>query len=497
VNLKQSLNINSNPKVLFIYLQQDYYSISPATRTHDGAVMTPTVFSDTASIQNVTCRPLLGLQYLAGSAASIGVESAILDRRIIEFNEETLAEYVDNSDVMLVGFYTSFAHTDSNCVFIKKLKTLTNVPIIVGGPGYTEGDILLRSGADLVCNGEGEDVIKVVIKEFLKGDPDWTTVAGISYVKEGEIVNKGMSPQISNLDEVAFPIRNDFDISSYKDYLIPGFRLPYITMFTNRGCPHACIYCDSPNLWQKEVRHRSPDNVLEEIDIAVKRWGVRYIDFVDDVFGINHKWLEEFCSKLAERKYDLKYKALMNPSTFGKKQEKAFALLAKSGCNVVGMGMQSADDDMLNFLDRKSDTPERLINAITHANKNEILTFVSFIVGFPNESDTIPQQIIDLARKAQPLLIDCYPLVTLKGTKLDDMLESGDAKLPHSFNERKNRAIKIKRSFYSSPVVFFRLFKWLLLNNRSWLYFMLSRSKFFLDFLSVSKKSAKSSIPGI
>ena len=113
----------------------------------------------------------------------------------------------------------------------------------------------------------------------------------------------------------------------YKDYILPGFRPPYITMFTNRGCPHVCTFCDSPNVWNNKVRHRSPDNVLKEIDYAVGKWGIRYIDMVDDVFGIDHRWIEEFCTKLIERKHDLKYKMLMNPHTFGARQEKTIKLL--------------------------------------------------------------------------------------------------------------------------------------------------------------------------
>ena len=46
-------------------------------------------------------------------------------------------------------------------------------------------------------------------------------------------------------------------------------------------------------------------NVLKEIDYAVGKWGIRYIDMVDDVFGIDHRWIEEFCTKLIERKHNV------------------------------------------------------------------------------------------------------------------------------------------------------------------------------------------------
>ena len=55
---------------------------------------------------------------------------------------------------------------------------------------------------------------------------------------------------------------------------------------------------------------------------------------------------------------------LMNPHTFGDKQKKMMPLLARSGCNVVGIGMQSAEMETIIAIKRKKDTPEALINAV-------------------------------------------------------------------------------------------------------------------------------------
>ena len=91
----------------------------------------------------------------------------------------------------------------------------------------------------------------------------------------------------------------------------------------------------------------------------------------------------------------------MNPHTFGARQVKTIKLLARSGCNTVGIGIQSAEMKTLVAIRRSLDTPERLIKAVDTCKKNGMLTFVSFIVGFPNDSIRAADSIISLVKKKQ------------------------------------------------------------------------------------------------
>lgn len=474
-----NIGIKSNPEVLLVYLRQEYFLTNTTSNYYPA---------------DVHCRPLLGLQYLVGALRSIGVESVIMDQRIISFDEKTLANYVEENQIILVGFYTASGLTHVNSLFISKFRSCTQVPIIVGGPGYTEGDELLKSGADFLCFQEGEETLKAVVKKIKQNhqNPDWSDVDGIAYVSNGKILRNRYRPPISNLDDIDFPVRDNLlPISSYRDYFQLCYREPYITMLTNRGCPHRCIYCDSPNLWMNKVRWRSPDNVLEEIDYAVKKWGIRYIDFLDDVFGIRYDWVREFCSKLAERKYGLTYKVLTNPSTFGDKQAKVYELLAKSGCKIMGIGVQSANRETLKFIERERDMPETLMAAVRNAKKNGIATFCSFITGFPNEPLNTVDETKDLIDEVRPTLIDAYPLLVLKDTKLYNLLENKDVTHTYTFEERVNRAVSIKRYFYSQPKNLLSIFIWVLKNNPMWLLYMAKKATFFLAFLAFSKKRVK------
>ena len=136
------------PKVLLIYLEMEYAGVN-----------------DTFKLERkeVHLRPLLGLQYLVGAARDIGIEAIALDNRIISFNEQMLARFIEKHNIMFVGMYTSFAHTDINSSFIVNLKKFTNVPVIAGGPGFTEFEQLLRAGTDVIIRGEGEQTFKEIL----------------------------------------------------------------------------------------------------------------------------------------------------------------------------------------------------------------------------------------------------------------------------------------------------------------------------------------------
>jgi len=208
---------------------------------------------------------------------------------------------------------------------------------------------------------------------------------------------------------------------------------------------------------------------------------------VDDVFGIDHRWVEEFCTKLIERKHDLKFKILMNPHTFGARQEKTIKLLARSGCNTIGIGMQSAEMKTLVAIRRSLDTPERLIKAVDKCKKNGMLTFVSFIVGFPSDSANAANSIINLVKKAKPGVIDCYPLIFLKGTQLETSLSKGDVFETYLYAKRFEDAKRVRRSFFINPLNLLKFFWWLLRKNPMWILYMCLQVKYFIKFVFGSK----------
>ena len=62
-----------------------------------------------------------------------------------------------------------------------------------------------------------------------------------------------------------------------------------------RGCPYKCFYCD---IYKTTVIHyrRSVDNIIEECKMMAD-FGIKRIEFIDDIFNVNIKHCTEFLKK--------------------------------------------------------------------------------------------------------------------------------------------------------------------------------------------------------
>ena len=82
----------------------------------------------------------------------------------------------------------------------------------------------------------------------------------------------------------------------------PWEHFDYGFLITSRGCPGKCTFCCSPQLWQNEVRFRSAQNVLDELQQLVGARGHRFLHIKDDTFTAGRKRLLAICRGILERR---------------------------------------------------------------------------------------------------------------------------------------------------------------------------------------------------
>lgn len=137
----------------------------------------------------------------------------------------------------------------------------SKVTVIAGGPHPT-GDpfSMLLNGADVVCIGEGEVVIRELLLKILNDEP-YTEVQGIGYLVNGRLVRTKKQPPL-NLD--------DFPPFSIKHSL-------YRPIEITRGCGWKCRFCQTRNRGTT-VRHRSIPIILKYVKIVQKKFHKKRID---------------------------------------------------------------------------------------------------------------------------------------------------------------------------------------------------------------------------
>ncbi len=318
-----------------------------------------------------------GIMTLAGAAKSRGHDVALAvgtDDHILQKAQEFKPDVVGFS--VLTGYQTRYLQLGQALK-----RNLTPAPVILfGGPHASFfPQVIMEEGVDIVCRGEGEGALLDVL-EAVDSSSDFDGIENLVLQKNGSPVFAPLRPLV-DLDKVVFP---DRDI--YADY--PIIHDTDMVMFmASRGCPYQCSFCFNKNMvnmvkglgsW---VRFRSVDNMIEEIDAVQSRMNIRHIDFHDDTFIINRKWLLEFLD-VYKRKFSIPFICKVRADLIDIDIARA---LKSAGCSRVSFGLESGDEKLRNLLLKKNVSDNQIRNAAAIFHEVGLPFFTYNMMGLPGE----------------------------------------------------------------------------------------------------------------
>lgn len=412
--------------------------------------------------------PQLGFQYLAASLKEKGVDSEIFDQTLHVFTVDDLIDRVNASADIFVGFYTSTGMKSIVSHYVRQFREKKcNVKILVGGPGSVDAEHYLMAGCDVVCHGESERTINEIVDCFQE-DRSMETISGISYLSNGVFQTTKPRELIDDLDSLPYPERGLVPLKHYYNHFIFNMRLPFVSMIASRGCPNKCSYCYSHVHWGNRYRKRSPQNVIGEIDHLVKEYGVRYINFKDDIFGLEIKWLREFCELLIGRKYDLTWWCILHPFSLKNDVEEMLDLMKEAGCVTITFGLQSADPQVLVNVNRKPGEPKALTKLMAAAKRKGFLTILEMIFGLPGETEESIHRSIRYIADIGPHYLECFALSRLEGSDLQ--IEFQNRKVCDLSEEEVRKWARVAlRRHYTDPRTLVQIFGYIIRHNPLWL----------------------------
>lgn len=200
--------------------------------------------------------------------------------------------------VKSIGLYCDYENVTENIYLSRYIKEQYGLPVFVGGPQATAlGEkFLLDSTCDAIIRYEGELTMLELLDCVLDECGDFSDIRGIEYLLDGRLVQNPDRQPIANLD--ALPFIDD------ECYLKWPTRPDILNIMTGRGCPFNCAFCHEGSQ-TRQVRLRSVDNVLAEIDVFLAKSQAGrepYILFVDDTLTLSPKRVRALCAGLQERK---------------------------------------------------------------------------------------------------------------------------------------------------------------------------------------------------
>ena len=280
------------------------------------------------------------------------------------------------------------------------------VKTVFGGPHYLFFSKVKQEHADIIIRGDGEQAIVDAV--------------------EGR-AHKDLSPT-SNLDDLPHPDRallyND-DFPVVKNNVIRNF-------IACRGCPYKCTYCYNSNKeWQAMVggegrlRYHSPQWIVDDIERTFHDHGGELVSFVDDIFGVDMGWLEEFTREYQRLRYP--FFAQLRPKLITEERVK---LLKAAGIHIASFAIESGNEETrAEVLDRR-ESNDLIENGANILRRHGVKFRMQNLLGLPVDDPLADaMETLRFNIKCKPTLSWCSLLQAYPGTVIADyVVKKGMAK---------------------------------------------------------------------
>lgn len=391
--------------------------------------------------------PPLGLAYIAASLERASHSVKILDLTIERMNSGEFGLYLSQQKPDVIGItcmITEFNEALRVASICKEVEPTSTV--IVGGPLPTSMPqaFLSQKFIDVVVIGEGEKTLVELIDK-LELNETISNVPGIAYKKQGEFRINAEREPIADLDSLPFPARHLLPLeryfSSFENWFGLSSKIKGTNMISSRGCPYDCIYCDRKATGSK-LRKRSAVAVVDEMQFLAEKYHVRGIIFSDDMFDADRARVYQICNEIKQRKLDVIWGV---NSRVNHANEEMYKAMRQSGCRFVAFGIESGNQEMLNFMQKRITLPQ-VIKAVNSTKRAGLRAVGYFMIGMLGEDEKMIKQTIQFAKGLNLDSGGFSKVVPIPGTKLydlakkDGLIQNDDFAILNQFGKTVNLA---------------------------------------------------------
>ena len=325
----------------------------------------------------------LGLVSIGGPLIDAGFTVRLIDHDLYGWSHRRLIQEISDfrTDYILLGHSGSTAAHKTAIRTIRAIhEKLPHIRVVYGGvyPSYADRVVMAEcEEIDVIVRGEGEQTIVGLIRTWEQTN-DLGYVDGITWRNGQEvIVNRSRTP-IKNLDEY----RPGWELVDWPRYSMFGFSRA-AGLQSSRGCTLTCTYCGQWMFWKK-WRHRSPENVVEQLKKLANQYGVNIVWFADENFAADREMARRLLELIAEADLGVSLNLNMTAADVVRDAD-LIPLYKRAGVDYIVMGIETLKDDVVTNI-RKNNPFEISKAAVRHLRENHVISLTNIIYGLEEES---------------------------------------------------------------------------------------------------------------
>lgn len=352
----------------------------------------------------------LGLFYLAARLESLGHQTEFFDLNVDKFPP-------DEFDQIWVSA------TSPQMREVRKIGRIApyyNAKFVLGGASvWANYQSCMNLGYDTIIGGESDSPsnMDVILDKVEEG---WKYLA---------------VPVSKTLDWVLPPVRRWS--RKYQSRLVDfdGEFRDCTTMFTSRGCPLECAFCESGRhgvIWDRLTRYEPLEIVEDQIREAVAL-GYSALAYYDDILPLHKKRTEKLME--LHRKYDVIWRCFLRSDIINNQGGYDYLKDMRDGGLVeVFVGVESASNEIKKNITKKT-TIEQDTNVLEWCKTLGIRCKTSFILGLPGESLDSMEDTRKWILKYRPDRVQVGRLIPFPGTPLTKNPQDYDLKMEHTIDD--------------------------------------------------------------
>lgn len=340
--------------------------------------------------------PNLAAVYLTNFLRQRGLSAAYIN--LFQKEKEKFIEYLAANPLcvaLTTTFYVLNFPVSEMVAFIREHNP--KVKIVVGGPlvanhlrNYSGEELMATLqdiGADIYVTDAQGELTLAQLTACLKDGGDIDDVPNLIIAQDGRLHRTKSVQENNSLDE------NHINWQSFPDEHLGHT----IQTRTARSCAFKCSFCNYPER-AGALTLASLDTLEREFDSIRDLGGVKNLVFIDDTFNVPLPRFKEICRLMIKKDYRFDWFSYFRCSNA---DDETFELMAESGCKGVFLGVESGSPSVLKNMN-KAATIERYAEGIKRLKAHGILTFGSFIIGFPGETQETVDETIEFIKQTRP-----------------------------------------------------------------------------------------------